>query len=103
MVAGAALDVLEIGTAIADDLQNPNEKFYPKTIATVASIGGRWGGSIAGAKLGAMGGAAIGTMILPGLGTSVGGTVGGLVLGVVGAFSGEAFAEWVIDITEVGE
>ena len=42
-------------------------------------------------------------MIFPGVGTVIGGAVGGLILGIAGSFGGEALAEWIVDITCVGE
>ena len=55
------------------------------------------------AKVVRIAGATAGTAILPGIGTAIGGAAGGLALGIVGAVAGDAFAEWVIDITFVGE
>jgi len=73
-VIGIALDALELGTTIYDDLTDADKKLGKKTVSTAASIGGLWGGSLGGAKLGAMGGAAAGTFLipLPGAGTAIG-------------------------------
>lgn len=42
-------------------------------------------------------------LFFPVLATAVGGAVLGLVGGIAGAFGGDALAEWVVDITYVGE
>lgn len=103
LVAGAALDVLELCNTIDDDLHDADRKIGKKTYTTVVSIGGSWAGGALGAKGGALAGAAIGSAILPGIGTAVGGVVGGLVLGITGSYVGSSLGEWIIDITEVGE
>lgn len=103
LVAGAALDVLELGTAMTADLNDADGKLGKTTVSTAASIGGRWAGAALGAKAGAAAGAAIGTAIFPGVGTAVGGAVLGLAGGITGAFGGDALAGWVVDITYVGE
>lgn len=99
LVAGAALDALELCNVIDGDLHDADQKIGKKTYSTAASVGGSWAGGALGAKGGALAGAAIGTAILPGLGTAVGGIAGGLILGVAGSSLGK----WVIDITDVGE
>lgn len=99
LVAGAVLDALKLISAIQEDTKDTSSKFAQHTISTAMTIGGSWGGAALGGKLGAMGGSYIGTMIYPGIGTAIGGAVGGLVLGIVGAFGGEAFADWVVDVT----
>ena len=101
LIAGVALDALELCSTIDDDLHDADEKIGKKTYSSIASIGGRWTGGALGAKGGAMLGATIGTAILPGLGTVIGGAVGGIVLGVAGSFGGSALGRWVVDITAV--
>lgn len=101
LVAGVALDALELCSTIDDDLHDADRKIGKKTYSSIASIGGRWTGGALGAKGGAMLGASIGTAILPGLGTVIGGAVGGVVLGIAGSFGGSALGQWVVDITAV--
>lgn len=107
LVAGAVLDAIEIGTTMYDDLNDADGKLGRSTITTAASIAGEWGGSIAGAKIGAMAGAALGSAILPGPGTLVGGAVIGLAGGIAGSIAGDSFGNWIaeyiLDITGVGE
>lgn len=103
LVAGAALDALELCNVIDEDLHDADQKIGKKTYTAVASIGGSWAGSALGAKGGAFAGAAIGTAILPGLGTAVGGITGGLILGIAGSYAGSSLGKWVVDITNVGE
>ena len=97
LVAGAALDALELANTIDDG------KIGKITYMSAASIGGSWAGGALGAKGGALAGAAIGTAILPGIGTAIGGIAGGLILGVAGSYAGSSLGKWVIDITEIGE
>lgn len=52
LVAGIILDALEIGTTMYSDLNDADGRLGKKTISTVASIGGSWGGSIVGANVG---------------------------------------------------
>ena len=99
LVAGAALDALELYQTVQDDLQDADRKIGKKTYSEIASIGGSWSGATLGAKSGAMAGAAIGTAILPGIGTAVGGIAGGLILGIVGSYGGSTLGKWVVDIT----
>ena len=97
-VIGAAMDVYEMGSTIADDLNDEDKKLGKKTVSTAASIGGSWAGGAAGGELGAMGGAAIGTLICPGLGTVIGGFLGGIAGGIAGAISGEKVGEFLADL-----
>ena len=60
LVAGAALDALELCNVIDGDLHDADQKIGKKTYSTVASIGGSWAGGALGAKGGALAGAAIG-------------------------------------------
>lgn len=101
LVAGIALDALELCSTIDDDLHDADQKIGKKTYSSIASIGGSWTGGALGAKGGAMLGATIGTAILPGLGTAIGGAIGGVELGVAGSFGGSALGRWVVDITAV--
>ena len=97
LVCGIALDALELGKAIEDDLHDVDGNLGRKTLSTAVSIGGQWGGAALGAKLGAMFGAAT-TIYAP-----VAVPILSLVGGAVGAFAGDALAKWVVDITYVGE
>ena len=45
LVAGLALDALEIGLTIYDDLHDADGKLGKKTLSTIVSIGGSWGGT----------------------------------------------------------
>ena len=93
LVAGVALDVLELGTTIDADLKDADRKLGKKTLSTAASIGGSWAGAALGAKLGALAGAATGPaapIAIPIL---------GLVGGIGGAFGGDALGKWIVDIT----
>ena len=93
LVAGIALDALELGTTIDADLKDADRKLGKKTLSTAASIGGSWAGAALGAKLGALAGAATG------LAAPVAVPVLSLVVGGVGAFGGDAFGKWIVDIT----
>ena len=55
-VAGIALDTLELGMAMDADFNDADRKLGKTTVATAASIGGRWAGAIGGAQLGALAG-----------------------------------------------
>ena len=99
LVAGAALDALELYQTIEGDLHDADRKIGKKTYSEVAGIGGSWGLDSLGAKGGAAADAAIGTAIMPGVGTAIGGAVGGLVLGIAGSYGGDALGRQVVDIT----
>lgn len=94
LVAGVALDVLELGTAIQEDLNDVDGKLGRTTVSTVASIGGSWAGGALGAKAGALLGA------LAGPAAPVAIPVLSIAGGIGGAFGGDKFAQWVIDITD---
>ena len=93
LVAGAALNALEIGTAINSDLNDADGKLGKVTVSTVASIGGSWAGAFGGAKLGAL----AGTLAGPAAPIAI--PVLGIAGGILGSLSGEAAAEWIVDIT----
>ena len=96
LVAGVALDALELGIAIDKDLKDTDKKLGKKSVSTAAKIGGRWAGAAAGAQMGAWAGVFTGPaapVIVPVL---------ALIGGIAGSFGGDAFAEWVVDITYVG-
>ena len=97
-IIGAAMDVYEMGSTIADDLNDEDKKLGKKTVSTAAGIGGSWAGVAAGGELGAMGGAAIGTLICPGLGTVIGGFLGGIAGGIAGAIGGEKVGEYLANL-----
>lgn len=95
LVAGIALDALELGLAIDADLKDADRKLGKTTASTVASIGGRWAGAAAGAEAGA----ALGAMTGPAAPIAI--PVLSLVGGIGGSFAGDYLAKWVIDITYV--
>ncbi len=99
LVAGIALDALELHQTIENDLHDADQKIGKKTYATAASIGGSWVGGALGANGGAILGASIGTAILPGVGTAIGGIAVGLFLGIAGSFAGDKLGNYVVDIT----
>lgn len=103
LVAGIAMDVLELGSVISDDLSDADQKLGKATASATTSIIGSWSGGMLGAKAGAALGAGIGTAILPGLGTAIGGIAGGLILGIAGSAAGSKLGEWIVDITDVWE
>ncbi|MEG0780891.1 MAG: hypothetical protein RR426_09835, partial [Oscillospiraceae bacterium] len=84
LVAGTALDALELGTAIDADVKDADRKLGKKTLSTAASIGGSWAGAALGAKLGALAGAATG----PAAPIAV--PVLSLAGGIGGSFGGDA-------------
>lgn len=99
LVAGAALEALELYQTIESDLNDADQKIGKKTYSHVASIVGSWSLSAFLSAKGAAAGAAIGTAIMPGAGTAIGGVVGSVTLGLVGSFSGSALGKWIVDIT----
>lgn len=94
LVASVALDVLELDTAIQEDLNDADGKLGRATVSTVASIGGSWAGGALGAKAGALLGA------LTGPAAPVAFPVRSIAGGIGGAFGGDKFLQWVIDITD---
>ena len=99
LVAGLALEALELYQTIESDLHDADRKIGKKTYSHVASIVGSWALSALGSKGGAWIGATIGTAIMPGVGTAIGGAVGGVTLGLVGSFGGSAIGKCVVDIS----
>ena len=93
LVAGIALDALELGIAVNADLKDADRKLGKTTASTVASIGGRWAGAAAGAKAGAV----IGAMTGPAAPVAI--PVLSIMGGVGGSFAGDYLAKWVVDIT----
>lgn len=93
LVAGIALDALELETTIDADLKDANRKIGKKTYSTAASIGGSWAGAALGAKFGALAGAATG----PAAPVAV--PILSLVGGIGGAFGGDALGRYIVDIT----
>ena len=93
LVAGIALDALELGTTIDADLKDADRKLGKKTLSTAVGIGGSWAGAALGAKLGALAGAATG----PAAPIAV--PVLSLVGGIGGALGGDALGRYVVDIT----
>ena len=97
VVMGIALDILELSSSINSDLNDADQKIGKKTVSTIFSIGGRWAGAAAGAKLGAV----AGTFAGPAAPVAI--PVLSIVGGIAGAFGGDALAQYVVDITYVGE
>lgn len=93
LIAGVALDALELGVAINDDLHDADRKLGKTTASTAASIGGRW----AGGAVGAQAGAAIGAMTGPLAPIAI--PILSVIGGISGTFGGDKLASWVVDIT----
>ena len=97
LVTGIALDTLELGLSIADDLKDEDRKLGKKAATTAFSIGGRWSGAAIGAKAGAVAGGFAGPFApfaIPVL---------SLAGGIAGSFGGDALGKWVVDITCIEE
>ena len=99
LVAGIALDVLELGTTIDADLNDADRKLGKKTLSTAVGIGGSWADAALGAKGGAMLGAVAGTAAFPFFGTAIGGVIGGVFGGIGGGLAGDKLATYIVDIT----
>lgn len=95
LVAGVALDALELGMAVNADLKDADRKLGKTTVSTAVSIGGRWVGAAAGAKAGAV----LGAMAGPAAPIAI--PVLSIVGGIGGSFAGNYLAKWVVDITYV--
>ena len=95
LVAGIALDALELGLAVDSDLKDADRKLGKTTASTAASIGGRWTGAAAGAKAGA----ALGAMTGPAAPIAI--PILSIAGGIGGSFAGDYLAKWVVDITYV--
>ena len=98
LVAGAALDALELGMAIDADLKDADRKLGKTTASTFFSIAGRWGGAAAGAKIGAVLGALTGPaapVAIPVLSIA-----GGIAGSFLGDWGGNILGEKVVDITK---
>ena len=95
LVAGVALDVLELGLAVNADLKDADRKLGKTTLSTAVSIGSSW----AGAALFAKGAMALGAATGPA--APVVTPILTLVGGVVGAISFSRLGEYVVDITYV--
>lgn len=93
LVAGAALDALELANTMDDDLHDADGKIGKSTYMSAASIGGSWAGGALGAKGGALAGAATG----PAAPIAV--PVLSLVCGIGGALGGDALGRYIVDIT----
>ena len=94
LIAGIALDALELGLTIQEDLTDEDKKLGKKTTSTAVSIAGSWTGGLAGAKLGALLGAATGPLAPAAI------PILSLAFGIVGAYGGSKIGEWVIDVTQ---
>lgn len=93
LVAGAALDALEIGATMQQDLNDADGKLGKPTLSAVASIGGSWAGAFAGAKAGALLGA------LTGPAAPVFVPILSIVGGIGGTIGGRELGEYIVDIT----
>ena len=89
LIAGVALDALELGLAIIADLNDGDKKLGKTSLSSAVSIGGRWAGATAGAKLGALAGG------LTGPAAPVAVPVLSLVGGIAGSFGGDALGQWL--------
>ena len=95
LVAGVALDVLELGLAVNADLKDADKKLGKTTVSTVVSIGSAWVATAAIAKGAMVLGAATGPaapIVIPVL-TLVGGTVGAILV--------SRLSKYIVDITYV--
>ena len=97
LIAGTALDVLEVGLAAIEDLTDTDEKLGKKTLSSAVGVAGRWGGAVAGAKIG------MGLGALTGPAAPVAVPVLSLAGGLAGSFGGDALGRWIIDITVTEE
>ncbi len=95
LVAGVALDVLEMGLAVNADLKDADKKLGKTTVSTAVSIGSAW----AGAALFAKGAMALG--IATGPAAPIVTPILTLVGGAVGAISFSRLGKYVVDITYV--
>ena len=93
LVAGVVLDILELGIAINEDLNDADGKLGGTTASTVASIGGSWAGGALGAKSSAL----LGTLAGPAAPIAI--PILSIAGGIGGAFGGDKLAQWVVDIT----
>ena len=98
-VTGIVLEVLELVEAIYIDKQDADKKIGKTTYSALAKVVGSWSLSAISAKGGTALGASVGTAFLPGIGTVVGGVTGGFIFGIIGAYGGDKFGEYIIDIT----
>ena len=97
LIAGTALDVVEVGLATIEDLTDTDGKLGKKTLSSAVSVAGRWGGAFAGAKVGAI----VGGLTGPAAPVAV--PVLSLVGGFAGSFGGDAAGRWIVDITVTEE
>lgn len=95
LVAGVALDILELGLAVNADLKDADKKLGKTTVSTAVSIGSAW----AGAALFAKGGMAIGAATGPA--APIVTPILTLVGGAVGAITFSRLGKYVVDITYV--
>ncbi|WP_369281984.1 hypothetical protein [Oscillibacter sp. GMB15532] len=93
LVAGIALDALELGTTIDADLKDADRKLGKTTLSTAVGIGGSWAGAALGAQLGALAGVATGPAAFIAV------PVLSLAGGIVGALGGDALGRYIVDIT----
>ena len=98
LITGIALDAIELGTAISEDIKDSDNFLEKGTVSTAVEIGSRWTGFVLGAKAGAIAGATVGSTF-PVIGTAAGGAVGGLIGGIVGSCTFSKLGEYVVDIT----
>ena len=97
LVAGVALDALELGLAVNADLKDADKKLGKTTVSTTISIGGSWAGAALLAKAGALLGAATGPA------APIAAPVLSIVGGIIGSLGGGHLAKYVVDITYLGD
>ncbi|MCI8342306.1 MAG: hypothetical protein HFE62_03730 [Firmicutes bacterium] len=84
LVSSIALDALELGLAIENDLTDADKKIGKKTWSTAAVIGGSWVGYLSGIGLGTLTKLGVGKLIS----STVGGALGSSVAGPAGTVAG---------------
>lgn len=88
--AALALGALDVGTALASDLDEKerNQAIGGALGGTVGGMGGAWAGAAAGAALGS---------VVPVLGTAIGGALGALLGGMAGGAGGDILGRALAD------
>ena len=93
LVGGIALDALEIGMAVNEDLHDVDGKLGKTATTAIASVGGSWAGTALGAKAGAVAGALTGPLAPAAI------PILSILGGIGGSFGGDKLAKWVVDIS----
>lgn len=88
--AALALGALDVGTALASDLDEKerNQALGGALGGTVGGMGGAWAGAAAGAAIGS---------VVPVLGTAIGGALGAVIGGVFGSEGGDGLGRMIAD------